>query len=301
MRPAMLSGMMRTEPNEPESAPHAPSEPIVEAGFLQASLPAEPDGLLVASAARGRVFVRSHDLEEVRVLAEARGPGADQVVFTFDRDGEDVYFETSEERGFFFLVPRPRIQIELWVPRHFCVDVETRGGSIQLEELQGSVTTRSRGGSQKMRRVAGSIEMASNGGSLTAEQIRGDLEVHTSGGSVKMSDVIGELSVRTSGGSIQVEDLEGPIDVRTSGGSVQIGFVDDPEGEITTSGGSVRVGASADARASIDAHTGGGSIAAEHSGLPEKLKGKRVEAELNGGGPTLRIRTGGGQIRIEEL
>ena len=71
-------------------------------------------------------------------------------------------------------------------------------------------------------------------------------------------------------------------------------------GSLSSSGGGVRVTIARDTRLSIDASSSGGSVSCE---LPVQSQGKQsrtaLRGDLNGGGPTLKLRSSGGGIQID--
>ena len=68
---------------------------------------------------------------------------------------------------------------------------------------------------------------------------------------------------------------------------------------MSSSGGSVRTELDPSAKVSIDASASGGGV---NSDLPVTIQGKidrnSLRGEMNGGGPTLRLRSSGGGVRI---
>ncbi len=147
-------------------------------------------------------------------------------------------------------------------------------------------------------------------------------EVHTGDGSIHLMGLHGSLRAETGDGSIQAEDLDGNFDAHTGDGSVHVGGRFDhvmlhtsdgsvafsagrgsrmaSDWKVETGDGSVRLSLPHELAADVELTTGDGSI---HSDLPlvgdgRHSSGHLMTGKLNGGGPSLRVRTGDGSISI---
>ncbi|MFV2091374.1 MAG: hypothetical protein ACC642_12000 [Pseudomonadales bacterium] len=92
-----------------------------------------------------------------------------------------------------------------------------------------------------------------------------------------------DVDLQTSGGSIDLDGTSGNADLKTSGGSVTV-FV---EPTIAVA---------------LDARTSGGRASSE---LPITVLGSaskdRLEGDINGGGPLLKLRSSGGSVSLRTL
>jgi DUF4097 and DUF4098 domain-containing protein YvlB len=148
--------------------------------------------------------------------------------------------------------------------------------------------------------------------------------IHTGDGSIRLRGLHGPLRADTGDGSIQGDDLDGTIDANTGDGSVHIsgrfdnvqlhtqdGSVElearrgsrlQSDWRVQTGDGSVRVNLAPDLSADLELHTGDGHIGVD---LPLTVNGTQNEHEvlgkLNGGGPSLTVRTGDGSIHVSAL
>jgi len=81
--------------------------------------------------------------------------------------------------------------------------------------------------------------------------------------------------------------------------SVDFAGVPTADCDLHTTGGNVKAKLPASAAVTIDADTTGGSVATQ---LPVQIEGKhhenRLHGTINGGGPTLKLHTMGGDIDI---
>ena len=114
-----------------------------------------------------------------------------------------------------------------------------------------------------------------------------------------------EEVVRLSvGESITVDEVMGTIKAHTSGGSVKAHISKQPDSDcrLTTSGGSITVHLSADLGLDVNAKTNGGRV---NTDFPVAISGevskRSMQAQMNGGGPELYLRTSGGSIYLKKL
>jgi hypothetical protein len=260
-------------------------------------VPAEPGGRLRIDLTGGAVEIESHDEDVVRVEASASGPGAGAIDFELEGTPENLRLRSLRRgiAGWF----AGRVRVRVRVPEEFSLDVRTSGGSIEVEEIQGRVQLRTSGGNVEVSQIEGSVELITSGGSIEAQVIVGDLEAETSGGSIEVKEIEGRVDVRTSGGSVEVHDVDGAVRARTSGGTISVRFSGAPEGDVETSGGWIEIEYPDGDGFDLNAETSGGRVELdEHSELQGKVEPHKVRAEMNGGGPRLRVRTSGGDIRL---
>ena len=215
-----------------------------------------------------------------------------------------------------------RLKYKIRVPAKFNLDLQTSGGSIVVDNLEGEVVAKTSGGSLKFGRIQGPVSAKTSGGSITLEECQGTAKIATSGGHIKLGRVDGEVSARTSGGSIRIEQAKGSVIAKTSGGSITVNEVkgtiqastsggsitahitEQPQSDcrLTTSGGSISVYLKPDIRVTLDASTSGGRVNSE---LPITVQGtirkNKLQGKINGGGPELYLRTSGGSIYIREI
>jgi len=212
-----------------------------------------------------------------------------------------------------------RVRIEVSVPRTFNAELETAGGSISVEDLDGSVRTetaggnlafgniggtvwgRTAGGSITLDGSAGSADLRTSGGNIVVGDVSGDVEVETSGGSIRIERATGTVRAETSGGNITVEEVAGSIDAETSGGNIVATITQQPQGDcrLTTSAGSVTINLAEGIGLEIDASTSVGGVSSDFA-VDGSVRRGSIRGAINGGGPELYLRTSAGSIRIRE-
>ena len=245
---------------------------------------------------------------------------------TFEQRGNDVHidneFDGDRNRWFGWDGDDYEVQWNIRVPDSYNVNVETSGGSIEVDEIAGTVDARTSGGSIRTGRLGGKSSLKTSGGSINVDGANGELVAYTSGGSIDIGDtagtveaktsggsihlgrVTGEVVARTSGGNIRVEDAAGRVDASTSGGSIHAHISRQPAGDsrLSTSGGGVVVTLAPSIAVDLDAHASGGGVSSD---VPVTVQGRQdedsIRGKINGGGPKLVLRSSGGGVRVKSL
>ncbi len=260
----------------------------------------EPGGTLSIDLDRGSVDVETGEDNEVRVEASASGFGSGSIEFELESDGQNASFRGRS--GFSFgLLGGARIKVVARVPEVYSITVNTGGGRIEIEEIDGYVEARTSGGRIEVDGATGDVRLRTSGGRIQAENIGGDLHARTSGGRIRVSDVAGHVDATTSGGRIAIDGAGALVRARTSGGSISVRFDGPPEGTIETSGGSIEVEIPEGSALDLDARTSGGRVKVDGDvRVRGVFRSDHIEGAVNGGGPPLRLRTSGGNITLEE-
>lgn len=142
------------------------------------------------------------------------------------------------------------INYVITLPQQSNFSCKSSSGSIDLENLQGTIRANTSSGSIHTRQLGqGDVHCQTSSGSvsLTNGQGIGNCELRTSSGSVKASQVQAQsLYLKTSSGSVTADQVTCPKIVgRTSSGGVRAFFTADTpadlDADLSTSSGSVKV------------------------------------------------------------
>ena len=108
-----------------------------------------------------------------------------------------------------------------------------------------------------------------------------------------------DVKAQTGSGSIRLRGVNGGLYAETGSGDIEIEGQPGANWKLETGSGSVTLATGSSAKFSLDATTGSGSV---HSDPPITTHGSlerhHVMGDVNGGGPTVRVETGSGDIRI---
>lgn len=283
---------------------------------LQKSFQVEPGGKLTLDSDLGSVEVTSGigNTVDIRVgrnlkanSKEEAGRILKDLNIDIHQEGKNAFVTARLKQGGPFGTNwgnRIQLKFMIIVPSKYDLDLKTAGGSIRVNDLEGSLVAHTSGGSLHLGQIAGPVKAHTSGGSIHLDGGKGLVDVNTSGGSIKIGKVAGPVKAHTSGGSISVDEVMGTIQASTSGGSVSATISQQPESdcELSTSGGSVHVRLKRDLNLNLLAKCSGGSISTD---IPLSVQGEigksRLESKLNQGGPQLYLHTSGGGISISEL
>jgi hypothetical protein len=279
-----------------------PSHRTVKSGSeanISKSFTVGRDGKLLMDVDQGgiRVVGGDQDTVDVRVSRKVRGASSsdtDQILaeeeLVLTQTGNQVSIGAHEPpslthgSGWSWTRPSLEVKYEISVPRKFDLRLKTARGGIKVAAIQGEADVRT------------------SGGLLDFNGVEGNVNGQTAGGGIRAAGCQGQLVVKTEGGGITVEAFSGPsIQMTTDGGSITAEFAAAPKSDslLRTSGGTVTVHLPETAVIDLDAHTGGGAVKTD---LPVQSEGaverSTLRGKLNGGGPSLKLETSGGDINV---
>jgi hypothetical protein len=206
---------------------------------------------------------------EARLVTRGWGMGGSSGVQVIEHQmGNRVEIEVKMP-GMHFMNSRS-VRLEVQVPREMIGEIRTGDGSIELHGLRGPV-----------------------------HATAGD-------GSIKADDLDGALTAFTGDGSIHVRGRFDNLQVHTGDGSVELNVLPgsrlDANWRVQTGDGSVHLNVPRDLAADFEMQTGDGHI---QTNLPLTVMGRQnshqMQGKLNGGGPTVLVRTGDGSISLGSI
>jgi hypothetical protein len=188
------------------------------------------------------------------------------------------------------------------------INAETGGGSVVVvSSMQGAVIETG-GGSIEVQRCGGSLKVTTGGGSIDLGEIAGPAEIETGGGSIRLTSATGAVRAETGGGSITLNGVTA-AKAETGAGGIVAKFVSGGErtdSVLETSAGDITVYLAPTLNITIQASielANGHRIRSDFSEIRVTTEGGQwgpgtatAEGNLNGGGPTLKVRTTTGDI-----
>src|ERR1700722_1094958 len=180
-----------------------------------------PGGHLTLDTDVGSVAIVGRDTHEVVIHADMSDSDHFDVTAGQTSAGVTVTGHVTRRSWLDWLdLTALRVRFTIDVPRDYLVQVQTAGGSIDVQNLNAAVEGKTSGGGITIRDVVGPVNAHTSGGSIRAERLNGATELHTTGGSIDIVDSTGDLDARTSGASIDLKSIEGKVQAGTSGGSI---------------------------------------------------------------------------------
>lgn len=259
--------------------------------------------LVVDLETGGAIEITGWDRDMVSVTAEVEGRDAENVAFEAERSGDRILVRLS------FLERRHRhhagASLSIRVPRRFDIALDSSGGEIQIDGVEGRMSGETRGGELVLRRLHGTVELSTMGGNVTLFESDVDGQVKTMGGNVHLRDVVGEVEAHTKGGNVVYDNVQPgsgggssgtEVKITTMGGNIQA--PDAPFGaHLETMGGNIYI---EQAREFVNAKTMGGNIViGEVDGwVKATTMGGDISVTLVGSGEDVRLNSMGGKIEL---
>jgi DUF4097 and DUF4098 domain-containing protein YvlB len=151
------------------------------------------------------------------------------------------------------------VDMRVKVPARFDVEVDSMGGGVSIDGVEGSFTGRTAGGDLRLRRVQGEAQLSTMGGDIELTDSELDGSLSTMGGEVIFENVVGDVRGSSMGGIVRYKNVRGRSGRIASPDPDRAGIAEaDPETvQISTMGGEIEV---EDAPEGADLHTMGGDI-----------------------------------------
>ncbi len=270
-------------------------------------------GRLHVETSGGGISVSAREGNQVKVEMFVRKDGkelnrdnadAQEVLENYDIDisqSGNTITATAEPKSSFngwFGGDNTSISFNVYVPKQMSTKLNTSGGSIRLEGVEGTQNVNTSGGSLTLLNIEGNMEAQTSGGSITIEEYKGLLEASTSGGSIKLRNAEGNLKVHTSGGNIKLDEIRGSVNAITSGGGIDAKLLTlTNDLTLKTSGGSIHATLPKDLGLDLDLQ--GNRVNTRLQNFNGEAEKDRVRGSMNGGGIAVVMSTSGGSVNLD--
>jgi hypothetical protein len=147
--------------------------------------------------------------------------------------------------------------------------------------------------------IGENAKLNTGSGSIHATSLHGGFTLGTGSGNIYAEQTgQGDVKAETGSGSIELKNVRGGLRANTGSGNIKVGGAPTNAWHLETGSGTVEFWAG-DAPLTLDASTGSGSVHTDREMLTQGSSDHHhVTGKLNGGGPTVRIETGSGDIRV---
>jgi Putative adhesin len=173
------------------------------------------------------------------------------------------------------------ISYDITLPHASEISASSGSGEVEIQDVGNNVKAETGSGSLRIRGVKGTATLGTGSGSIELQ--------HTGPGDVK---------AETGSGSIHLDGVAGALKASTGSGSIHVTGQPSADWKLSTGSGSVNL-ALGNTHINLDADTGSGSVqVAQPITMQGNLNRHHITGVINGGGPTVRISTGSGDIRI---
>jgi len=226
---------------------------------LSRTFSVSPGGLLRLDVETGgSIAISGWSRNEVEVKVYVSGRDGDEVIVDLEELSNGVSISTEYERR----NSRADVDIEVSVPSVFDLDVETMGGEIKVNGVEGKLVGETMGGELQLRSLKGDIDFETMGGEITLEDSDVSGRVHTMGGEIKVNNVSGSVNATTMGGEVSYNNYRSgsgaasEVKIHTMGGEINVDRADHGA-DVETMGGAITIGKAGN---HVKASTMGGEI-----------------------------------------
>jgi beta-lactamase regulating signal transducer with metallopeptidase domain len=177
---------------------------------------------------------------------------------------------------------------------HISIDYDIEApADCALEAATGSGNITDEGVGQDAKLMTGS-------GNIMATGLQGGFKTQTGSGNISIENSgQGDATAQTGSGTIDLKSVHGSLKAETGSGKIVADGTPAGEWKLQTGSGEIELSIGK-APATLDASTGSGSIKTDQAMATQNSSDHHhLHAQLNGGGPTVRVETGSGSIRIQ--
>jgi len=147
--------------------------------------------------------------------------------------------------------------------------------------------------------VGANAKINTGSGSIHATGLHGGFKVETGSGNIYAEQTgDGDVRAQTGSGNVELKEIHGALHAGTGSGDIKISGSPAGDWKLGTGSGSIEFWPG-NSGFVLDASTGSGSVHSDHEiTVQGSFDRHHVTGKIGGGGPTVRIETGSGDVRI---
>lgn len=218
---------------------------------------------------------------EIRIHASDRKDIEAVVVSTGEKIGPSGVRITDTQEG-------NRINLTVKLTNHWGIQWRRRSVRIEIETPRES-----------------NLNLHSGDGNIRALEVKGAVHIETGDGDVEAAGTDGTLQAHTGDGNIRVEGIYSALDLHTGDGTISAeakqGSRMNSRWALRSGDGNIELRLPESFSAEVDARTGDGHIELD---FPVTVNGSvresSIRGKMNGGGETLELRSGDGNITVRK-
>jgi len=148
--------------------------------------------------------------------------------------------------------------------------------------------------------VGQDAKLTTGSGNIMATGIDGGFKAQTGSGNIAIDGSgQGDAKAQTGSGTIDLKGVHGSLIAQTGSGEIKASGTPSSPWKLQTGSGSIEL-STGNAPMNLDASTGSGKISTDHPATTQTAEDHHhFRAQLNGGGPEVRVETGSGSIRVD--
>ena|ERR1700676_1128689 len=147
--------------------------------------------------------------------------------------------------------------------------------------------------------VGENAKLGTGSGNIHATSLKGAFSVNTGSGDIYAEQTgSGDIKAQTGSGNVELKDVHGSLRAGTGSGDIKISGAPAGEWKLETGSGNIEFWPG-NSGMTLDASTGSGTVHSDHEMTVQgSFDHHHITGKINGGGPTVRIQTGSGDVRI---
>jgi DUF4097 and DUF4098 domain-containing protein YvlB len=154
-------------------------------------------------------------------------------------------------------------------------------------------------GDIRVEGVGDNAKISTGSGNIHATGLQGGFTLNTGSGDIVADQTgSGDVRAQTGSGNIELKNVQGGLKAGTGSGDIKVAGSPTMDWKLETGSGSIEFWPGSTGF-TLDASTGSGSVHSDHEMTVQgSFDRHHITGKVNGGGPTVRIETGSGDVRI---
>jgi DUF4097 and DUF4098 domain-containing protein YvlB len=178
-------------------------------------------------------------------------------------------------------------------------DVRTQSSAITVGDVSGSVQITTGSGAVRADDISGALSVSTSSSAIRGSHLHA-LRARTQSGEITASlSGTGDVDVETGSSAITLQGVRGGLAVQTQSGRVTVQGAPTRDWKATTGSSNVSFDLESTAGFTLDAVTRSSHIDLTGVSVSGSVTKQSAKGTVGNGGPTVMVRTGNGQIRIE--
>jgi DUF4097 and DUF4098 domain-containing protein YvlB len=197
------------------------------------------------------------------------------------------------------------IDYEITVPENTTVRTHSGSGDQTVEGVRGTVDLESGSGDLQLARLTGDMHFQTGSGNIRAREVSGPARAKAGSGDIEIDERgSGDVDIRTGSGNITVNGINGGFHAEAGSGDIHGQGAATNMWSVRTGSGNVNLRLPSDAAFDVDVSSSSGTVTLGHP-VATTIQGrvqeshKSVVGKVRGGGPTVSVHTGSGDIHVD--
>ena len=193
------------------------------------------------------------------------------------------------------------IDYDVTLPASTTLKVDSGSGDIEVANVNSLVAAETGSGDIRLNNVGPTPHVTTGSGSIRAQGVHGAAFLETGSGDIEFNQqAAGDVKAETGSGSIRLHGVNGAVRAGTGSGDVEIDGNPASDWKLESGSGSIHIALNSQAHYTLNASTSSGGI--NVSAPINRQNGadkEHIVGTVNGGGPTVKIATGSGDITVK--